>query len=208
MDGKFIQFDVQVHVRNGTDPKLGILLKVPVLNSSILNSITNDIPRPVVQFIDQQCEYKNAVGVGDILVAVDGKDVCRLLEKPEKITEMLMIRPVKLTFIRKDEGKRDNNAKLKKVKQSLDGNNSNFTKFDVQVHTRKGSGSELGILLKVPVLNSSILNSITNDIPHPVVQFIDQKCEFKNAVNVGDILVAVDGKDVCQLQNLSTKMSY
>ena len=40
-----------------------------------------------------------------------------------------------------------------------------------------------------------------------MVQFIDHNCEFKNAVNLGDILVAVDGKDVYQLQNLSTKMT-
>jgi len=92
---------VLVPFSDGSNAKLGILLKCPMIFSPSLSFRINDTPCPQIYGIDSRCKFKDTVRIGDILVAVDGKDIHRLVNVPEIIKSKLKKGPLKLTFIRK-----------------------------------------------------------------------------------------------------------
>ena len=100
-DEEFIQVDI--HLNSDTKKELGIMLMCPDFHPPLLNTTMDDIPLPSIIKINPNCMFRDKVRLGDVLVAVDGRSIRRLMNIPEIISKKQKEGQLKLTFVRKNE---------------------------------------------------------------------------------------------------------
>ena len=95
-DKRYNMYDVSCDFKEGSN--VGVLLKCPVYHPTKKRKFLNETSKVVVKSIDPTSKYKSLISIGDILVAINGRDVRYLVDASEVILRLRDQESLVLTF--------------------------------------------------------------------------------------------------------------